>query len=221
MKKLSVFISCALSCLFLFSGCTNNDEPFIIKSYSSDGTQVEEINIDVRDREITVSISQDDKIHIDYYENSKEYYEISISDDNILTMSMVTDKGWTDYIGVKSSAENRTISLQIPDKVISSLKLSTTNEDINLAGLTVVDDLSASSNGGDINFEKLAVGNTLTFDVKNGDISGTVLGGYDEYSIVCSIKKGDSNIPSEKSGGEKILDVSANNGDINIEFVNE
>ena len=33
-------------------------------------------------------------------------------------------------------------------------------------------------------------------------------------------KKGDSNLPDSKDGGEKELNVFANNGDINVEFVN-
>ena len=34
-------------------------------------------------------------------------------------------------------------------------------------------------------------------------------------------KKGDSNLPENKDGGEKTLKVYSNNGDVNIEFVNE
>lgn len=48
------------------------------KSYTPD-TQVSEISLDVQDREIEVTLSDDSQIHIQYYENSNEFYEVSVS----------------------------------------------------------------------------------------------------------------------------------------------
>ena len=39
--------------------------------------------------------------------------------------------------------------------------------------------------------------------------------------INTEIKKGESNLPDQKDGGEKALDVSCNNGDASIEFSNK
>lgn len=220
MKKIvPLTLSLVLSSLLL-AGCSDNSEPFEEKSYTPDA-QVEEINLDVRDREIEVSLSQDEQVHIQYYENSKEYYDISVSDENVLTMKNVSDKEWTDYIGGKPSGKAGKITLQIPDALLDTLTLSTTNEDITLSALTVNGSVSVSSNGGDITFEDLGVGSALDAAVKNGDVSGTVVGSYDDFAIQTEIKKGESNLPDSKDGGEKTLKVSANNGDINIEFVNQ
>ena len=205
---------------FVLAGCSNSSEPFEEKSYTSD-TQINEINLDVQDREIEVSLSEDEQVHIQYYENSKEYYDISVSDENVLTMASASNKEWTDYIGLKTSAENRKISLQIPDSLLENLTLSTTNEDIALPALAVKGSINISSNGGNITFGSLDVGNSLYLTVKNGDISGTVIGGYDDFAIKSEIKKGESNLPDNKDGGEKTLNVSGNNGDVDIEFVNE
>ena len=220
MKKIILLALClSLSCLIL-AGCSDSGEPFEEKSYTPD-TQIAEINLDVQDREIKASISADDRIHISYFESAKETYEIEVSDENVLTMTSVSDKDWTDYIGGKPSDENRKIFLQIPDALLDSLTLSTTNEDITLPKLTVTGSISVSSNGGDIVFEKLNVGNALNLTVKNGDISGTIAGGYDDFVIRSEIKKGESSLPDNKDGGEKTLNVSANNGDVNIEFAPE
>ena len=81
--------------------------------------------------------------------------------------------------------------------------------------------ISLSSNGGNINFESLNVGSGLSLTAKNGNISGTVAGSYDDFAIQTEIKKGDSNLPGDKASGSKALNVSCNNGDVNIEFVNE
>ena len=87
--------------------------------------------------------------------------------------------------------------------------------------MTVGGSVTISSNGGNITFENLDVGNDLHLTVKNGDISGTVIGSYDDFSIQSEIKKGESNLPDNKDSGQKKLNVSGNNGDVNIEFANE
>ena len=219
MKKIISLALCLVLGSFVLAGCSDSSEPFEEKSYTPD-TQVREINLDAEDREIEVSLSPDEQVHIEYWENSKEYYEIAVSD-GVLTMTSASSKEWTDYIGVKSSDEGRKISLQIPDALLENLTLSTTNEDISLLELAVTGSVSISSNGGDISFESLDVGSALTLNVKNGDISGTVVGSYDDFAIQTEIKKGESSLPDEKDGGEKTLNVSGNNGDVNIEFVKE
>ena len=219
MKKIISLALCLVLGSFVLAGCSDSSDPLEEKSYTPD-TQVREINLDAEDREIEVSLSPDEQVHIEYWENSKEYYEIAVSD-GVLTMTSASSKEWTDYIGVKSSDEGRKISLQIPDALLEHLTLSTTNEDISLPELSVTGSVSISSNGGDISFETLDVGSALTLNVKNGDISGTVVGSYDDFAIQTEIKKGESSLPDEKDGGEKTLNVSGNNGDVNIEFVKE
>ena len=221
MKKIISLAVCLVLGTFVLAGCSDNNDPFTQKEYTVDATQIEEISIDVRDRQIEVSISEDDQIHIVYFENSKETYDIMVSDEKVLTMTSACNKEWTDYIGGKPSAENRKISLQIPDALLDTLTLSTTNEDISLPALVITGSISISSNGGNITFENLDVGNALYLTVKNGDIGGTVIGSYDDFAIQSEIKKGESNLPDNKDGGEKTLNVSCNNGDVNIEFVNE
>lgn len=198
-----------------------SDEPFTQAEYTADAAQIEEINIDVRDRQIEVSLSEDGKIHIIYFENSRETSDIAVSDEKVLTMTDAGSKSWTDYIGGKPSAENRKISLQIPDALLDTLTLSTTNEDISLPALSVTGSASLSSNGGNITFESLDVGEALNLTVKNGNISGAVTGSYDDFDIQTEIKKGESSLPDRKEGGTKTLQVSCNNGDVNVEFVKE
>ena len=219
MKKIISLVLClALSC-FVLAGCSDNNELYEEKNYIPD-TQIKEISLDVRDREIEVSLSEDGQVHIQYFENSKEYYDISVSDET-LSMTSTSNKEWKDYIGGKPSSGNRKISLQIPDALLDTITLSTTNENISLSALTVTENISISSNGGNITFENLNVGSTLQLNVKNGNISGTVIGSYDDFAILSEIKKGESSLPNNKDSGEKTLNVSSNNGDVNIEFVSK
>ena len=151
MKKTILLVLCLGLGIFVLAGCSNNSESFEEKCYTPD-TQVSEINLDVRDREIVVSLSEDEQVYIGYSENSKEHYNISVSDKGVLTMASASDKEWTDYIGGKPSAESRKISLQLPSKLLENLTLSTTNEDISLQALAVTGSISIFSNGGNIDF---------------------------------------------------------------------
>lgn len=220
MKKTISLVLCLILGASLLSGCADGREPFEKKSYTPD-TPVKEIRLDVRDREIEVSLSRDEQVHIQYSENSKEYYNIIASEEHVLTMEGASDKEWTDYIGGKPPAKDRKIRLQIPDAILENLTLATTNEDITLSALAVTGSISLSSNGGDIAFGNLDVGKALTLNAKNGDISGAVVGGYDDFDIQAEIKKGESNLPAHKDGGEKTLFVSSNNGDVDVAFVKE
>lgn len=220
MKKISSVVLFLILGSLILSGCSNSSQPFEEKNYTSD-TEIKEIRLDVRDREIEVSLSEDGKVHIKYYENSKEYYDISVTEENVLTMTSARDKEWTDYIGGKPSAQNRKISLQIPNALLENLTLSTTNEDITLSALTVTQSINISSNGGNIAFGALSPGSALTLNVKNGNISGKIAGSYEDFAIQSEIKKGESNLPDNKDSGEKKLNVTCNNGDVSIEFVKE
>ena len=158
-------------------------------------------------------------MHIQYFESGKEFYDISVSG-GVLTMTGATDKSWTDYIGLAPSAEYRKIVLQVPDAVLENLTITTTNEDITLPSLSVTGSVSLDCNGGDISFDSLDVGTALTLNVKNGDVSGTVLGSYDDFAIRTEVKSGDSSLPESKDSGVKALNVTANNGDVNVEISN-
>lgn len=221
MKRIVALLICLVLGATCLTGCTNNDEAFTQKSYTADGEKITEVCIDVQDRQIEVMLSPDSQVHIDYFENSKEYYDISVSDSYVLTMTAANDKDWTDYIGGKSASSSSKISLQLPNELLTTLKLSTTNKDISLPALTVIGDISLASYGGNIVFDKLNVENIISLNAKNGDINGSIIGSYDDYAISCDIKKGKSNLPSTKENGTKTLTVSNNNGDIDIEFISE
>lgn len=218
MKRSISIILCLLLTVFAMAGCSGSSA-FVQREYAAGISQVGSISIDVRDRQIEVSVSEDEQIHIVYFESKSEAYDITVSDDSVLSMTSADNKSWTDYIGGKPSAEYRKILLQVPDAALKDLTLSTTNEDISLPALAVAGSISVSSNGGSIAFKGLSVGSALNLSVKNGDISGTVSGSYDEFSIRSEIKKGRSNLPESRDGGEKELNISGNNGDVNIEFV--
>lgn len=218
MKKFILLVLSLLPVIFIFTGCSDSSEPFTRKNYDTDGEQVDEIIVDVRDRQVEVEISDDAQIHIEYFDNDKEFFDIAVSENRVLTMKLANNKEWTDYIGGKPSASERKIVLQIPSNLLTSLSISTTNENISMPSLNLKSEVSLTTNGGDITFEALDVGKSIILSTKNGDIRGKIQGGYDDFSIDCAVKKGECNLPSHKEGGDKKLSVTVNNGNAEIEL---
>ena len=81
MSKRILLVFAAL----LTTGCVGRaDDPYVAGSYSTG--QAQEIIMDVRDRRIEVLPSEDDQIHLDYFQNETERYAIELAD-GILTVN--------------------------------------------------------------------------------------------------------------------------------------
>lgn len=77
MKKVIVIIMCLTFGAILLMGCSESGEDnFEKKYYTLNGEEIAGLNIDVRDREIKITFSNDNQVHIDYFESDKEYYSI-------------------------------------------------------------------------------------------------------------------------------------------------
>ena len=215
MKKIG---SCALLCallLSLLSGCAA--ETFTEEHYAADPAQISQIQLDLRDRQVEVIASTDGQIHLRYSQSDSEFYRIA-EKDGVLTMTSESNRKWYQYFGWKTNETHRIVVLELPPEALGSLAISTTNEDIRVSTLSVTDGISLSANGGNIAFDGLRAEGAIFLAVKNGDIQGTILGSYEEYSITCAIKKGESNLASNPNDTGKPLTISANNGDVAIQF---
>lgn len=219
MKKLTAFFLALMGVLvFALSGCASNDT-FAPKAYSSGENEIETVTVQAEDRQLEIVAAEDNHISIDYFDGEKEYFVISVSESKELTIKLVYNKKWTDYFGTKPSAEYRKIKIKIPDRFIKTLSIKTTNENIKIDALSVTENIILDTNGGNIICERVNVGKSISLKAKEGNITGSVLGGWDDFSISCKIKKGDCNLPTLKENGEKSFYADCNNGDIKIEFV--
>ena len=217
MKKWSIMAVSVLCTAVFSSGCTKESDAFEAKSYTSEGETITSIRIDVRDKEIQVTASDNEFVHMDYYENDTRYYDISVSD-GLLSVTEKSDEGIGKFFGIKSSNQENVLSLQIPESQISDLEIRTSNENISLSDIAVTETISLIDNGGNIFFQNLGSGSDITISNKNGGIGGTILGTYEDYNILCDIKKGDSSLPSKDNGAGKSLYVTNNNGNVEIDF---
>ena len=134
-------------------------------------------------------------------------------------MTLDLDQSWTDFVGVQPAAEYRTVCVYLPQE-LTDVSVSTTNEAISATGTIAAQNVTMSVNGGELSFRKIAAEKSVTLNAKNGNITGTILGSWDDYAIVCNVKKGESSLPENKTGGSKTLSVDCNNGDVEVEIAN-
>lgn len=219
MKRVSVFLVAAVSVLvFTLLGCSNGGT-FTAKTYCSGDNPIESIVMRVTDREIEISASEDNQVYIEYFDGEKEYLDITVSESNVLTVTLAFHKKWSDFIGTKPSAEYRKIRLKIPNNQLANVTAATTNENITVASISLTENINLKANGGHIICERIDAGKAIQLTAKDGNITGTIIGGWDDFSISCKIKKGDCNLPLLKENGRKSLSADCNNGNISIEFV--
>ncbi len=213
-----VLIASIIGIVFIVASLTSNDK-FIYKNYTSNEKEIYAIVIDVEDREVEISQSVDDNIHVEYYESEKEFYNLSINDNNEFIISIAYNKSWLDYIGKKPNENYRKIHLQVPNNLLNSIQITTTNEDIKLNNVSFTESIALNTNGGNVEFDNIFVGKQINLIAKNGSITGTIKGDWSDFSISCKIKKGNCNLPTYKDGGTKMLIADCNNGNININFI--
>ncbi|MGW5955043.1 DUF4097 family beta strand repeat-containing protein [Bacillus mycoides] len=255
------------SVLIFTSACTNDASSdkqdssikYEEKSYSIEADKISQIFLSDMDRSVDVVKSNDNEVHITYFENDKESYAIDVSDDKNLIMKANTNKELKDYVGLNSDKTHRNVKISVPRgmesgveiktskgdinlsevnisgsidattsngkikasnvEIEKSFKVETKNDDINLSNVNVKGSIDATVSNGNLDIAKVAVEDTLKLQSKNGGINGTIVGSYDVFSISSQAAKGKNNLPENKTGGDKKLDVNANNGDINLKFV--
>lgn len=218
MKKTAIlFAAVSFGLAGSLSGCAS-DENFTAQQYVAEG-EVVSLSVDVSDRAVKLMPSEDGKLRIDYYESEKTSYDISLSEEGVLSVTLDLDQSWTDFVGVQPAAEYRTVCVYLPQK-LTDVSVSTTNEAISATGTIAAQNVSLTVNGGDLTFGKIAAEKSVTLNAKNGNITGTILGSWDDYAIACNVKKGESSLPENKTGGSKTLSVDCNNGDVAVEIAN-
>ena len=146
---LILFYICSM--LLTMTSCTNN-QSFTFQSDYINAALVQSIEIDVIDREINVVVSNDNNIYIDYYISEKEKYDINLSNQK-LVIKTDYNKKWFDFLGFKSAKEFRKINLKIPNYLLPSLSIKTTNENILMNCYTIFNYVSLNNNGGNIFFK--------------------------------------------------------------------
>ena len=91
MKKTAIlFAAVGFGLAGSLSGCAS-DEDFTAQQYAAEG-EVVSLSVDVSDRAVKLMPSEDGKLRIDYYESGKTSYDISLSEEGVLSVTLDLDQ---------------------------------------------------------------------------------------------------------------------------------
>ncbi len=145
--------------------------------------------------EFIINKSNTNKIHIKYYENEKQYYDLNIINDNILSINFIENLKWYERINIVNltNYSNYTPELYLPDNFDVSLNINSVNGKVSLDDV-VFKNLKVNNTNGSIKLKNI-VGNDITIQGKNGSIK------FEEVNV-------------------NDLNIQGKNGNIVIEAVN-
>ena len=213
MKKAMLFV---ISLFTLGVVSCQSDINYIKEEYQLANKEISSINLDVINRKINVYQSDDENIYMNYFDSNLEEINIDINNDSI-DISLINNKKWYQYVSINNDVSYRTVDLYVPIYVLD-LTINTTNEDINLSSLEA-NNISINNNNSDIDVNNININESINLINKNGNINGSIIGNQKDFKISCEIKKGNTNLPSLQEGGNKLLNINMNNGDVNINFL--
>lgn len=113
------------------------------KQYSTKNTN-QDISIKDHNKSVSVGLSSDDQIHLTYYENTKEHYEIN--DQASLTIESKRDYRWYDFI-FSMNFQSPTITILLPANYAGNLNIKTSNAQITIDSVTLKQLHATTSNG--------------------------------------------------------------------------
>lgn len=116
---------------------------------------------------ITLGVSPDDKIHIRYYENDKEKYEIA-DEGGALRMKKVNHYKWYDYLLV-FNAWSPSTEILLPENFSGDVDIQNDNGPISAVTLSA-GNLSLTSDNGDIDAANVKAQGEMTVESSNGHL---------------------------------------------------
>ncbi|MFG0217093.1 DUF4097 family beta strand repeat-containing protein, partial [Brevibacillus porteri] len=208
--------SVALGLVLFTSACTfdsglqNTSASFKEKSYAVDAEKINQMSLTASDSTVELVESSDHQIHINYFENDKEVYEIDVSDKKELIMKAVTDKNLKDYFGLDADKAHHAIKIAVPSGIVCGIKILTSKGDIVFSSVDITGSVDAVTSNGKIEVTNIAVDKILKLETKNDDI---ILSEVNiKGSVDASLSNG--NIEVTKVAVDDALKLKTKNGDI-------
>lgn len=157
------------ACGFAMSGWNifemETQQSFEEKTYTST-SKINEIQIDDKNTPVILTKSKDDKVHITYYENNKEKY--NISENGVLSIKKIDNYKWYDYF-FNITFQMKSLTVEIPETFKGDITVDTNNAKINIEDLEVNNLIAATSNGV-IEISSLKANKNIEVQTSNGSV---------------------------------------------------
>ncbi len=188
-----------------------SEQKYTEKSFVS-SKAISQIKIDDSNVGVNFSKSPDDKIHITYFENDKNYYEITENDDGMLNIIKVNNYKWYDYI-FNINFQSISLNVSVPSSFNGKIDTSTSNANIYLKDVNTSDIVFDTSNN-KVEINNSSISGRAEIKSSNGEIrlTNSTFGGD------LNAKTSNSSITLENISGKEIFSETSN-GKINLSSV--
>lgn len=129
------------------------------------------LRIDTSYEDIHVLVSDDEQLHITYYENDRMSYTFDEEEDSF-TMKKEDRRKFYNYMmtmNFSEGSEDR-ISIEVPKTFSGSIEIDTGNGDIQLSNLNELDFVSINTTYGAVTLNNLKINTALEVASTNGDM---------------------------------------------------
>lgn len=181
---------------------------YINKEYVKNPEGIEKILLVDCNNNIEIKKSNDDMVHLHYYENEEDYYEISESATEVTIVNITKEKR-SFYGMIAKPILNRKVILEIPENYQNDLEVESNNASIANQGIISLREIKIVTSNGSLNLSNITCVNEIIGITSNGTISAKNLTGY-------SIKLVTSNgaIRVEQLSSHNVLSLDTSNGSL-------
>lgn len=222
MKKICRYWGiCFLICISLM-GCSSR-YTYTQESFVTD-KEIEAIEIDELDSTIVLEFSDEyDQIKVNYRE-SKEVaeirYDISSEEKVLKIKKNDTTNGFAFHLGNSNVKEEiPELKVEIPKSYMNNVDISATNCSVKIIG-GEIGSLNIETDSCPIELAHTAV-NSFSGVTKDASIIASIVGEPSDYTIKSNAKNGTDNLKNHTFTGQKQLNLSTKDGDIEVTFVND
>ena len=187
--------------------------PYEEKSVSYSADELTAITLLDRNTSVRLEPSDDQQVHITYYENEAEQYHCSISAGE-LRVEKVELGGWLNHAGINFHFEDTSVVIAVPQQYTGAISLSTTNAPVTVADLDLQEDLSVQTTNNDIQIRTVRCTGSLYAQTSHGQMT---LHGVTAASIQAGTSNHSIDATQIETAGDVVLTTS--NGGIDLDGV--
>lgn len=145
--------------------------PFEKHVYDGELSDHATLRIDTSYEDVQVKVSNDDQLHITYYENNRMSYTFD-AEENQLIMKKENNGHFYDHLMVLNLSEGNKdqISIEVPNTFSGSVEIDTSNGNVQLYNLNELNYVSVNTTYGSVILDDVKINSSLEATSTNGDV---------------------------------------------------
>ena len=148
------------------------NSPYVEKSYEVSKDEVNGLEVDLSNTAISILPSNDDKIHITYFENNELSYKFNVKSNRVLSITDSYDRNILNMFGISLTAEEIYCEILLPTEHFDKIDIKTSNAKITIEDLIVPGDLTLKASNESISLTNVTASEDIKVTTSNASIKG-------------------------------------------------